>query len=988
MRLHRLRMRAFGPFADDVVIDFDALSGDGLFLLHGQTGAGKTTVLDAVAFALFGRVPGARQEGRRLHSDHAPAQQVPEVELEATLGGRRLRLLRSPEYLRPKKRGEGTTKVQAKAILEWIDGSGVALSRLPDIGEVIVGLLGMSADQFFQVVLLPQGDFAKFLRATNEDREALLERLFDTERFGGVEEWLRHRAGESRASLTEHEAGVDRIAAQIADRAATDLPADPDLGWAQERLAAARAADSAAAHVLNGARAEFEEAQRVYERSTRHMELRRRGVDARTRIEQLDAGRTAIERATVAVRRARQAAPIAPLIDDRERADAELTAAQESRRRADSECAELAAAQGLPDADEAQLDGAISRWTAESGRWEPLARRAQQRPDLVDEIAAIDREAAAAAHRLGEIDAALARIPQQRAAAVAAHSAAADKAARLPGLALQSERVERIADALAARDALVADIERSERKLLSAREAHASAREYLVGCRERRMAGMAAELAGQLVDGEPCAVCGSPQHPVPAAQTEARVTDADEVAAVEREKVASEERHRIQGAHERLVERRAGLDADIGEHTAEQISAERASVAAELDDAQRAEAAVAGLRRAVEDIDEAVTEWHSQRAAAHAAASGCAERRAARQDVLDALDADIAQATGGRVSIAQLRAELDELCRRATVLRDARRVEQTWQGRVVDLDKRLRSACANAGFESIEDARAAIATSEQLREWELMLEQAATQRAAADETLADAQVRAALDAEPIDLAAVEAAVTAARSRVDVAAGAHAVANATLASLEDHVAQFWAAHERLTPLRERHEQLAGLAELVSGRGQNAKRMTLRSYVLAARLEEVLVAASARLRQMSAGRYEFAHTDAVGPRGRRGGLGIEVHDEYTGAVRSASTLSGGETFFASLALALGLSDVVSAESGGRVLDTMFIDEGFGTLDPEALDLVMGVLDELRSGGRVVGVVSHVDELRARIPAQLEVLRSESGSTIRVRGALAAS
>ena len=160
------------------------------------------------------------------------------------------------------------------------------------------------------------------------------------------------------------------------------------------------------------------------------------------------------------------------------------------------------------------------------------------------------------------------------------------------------------------------------------------------------------------------------------------------------------------------------------------------------------------------------------------------------------------------------------------------------------------------------------------------------------------------------------------------------------------------------------------------------MSLRSYVLAARLDEVLVAASGRLREMSSGRYEFVHTDAAGVRGRRGGLGIEVRDEYTGALRPTTTLSGGETFFASLALALGLADVVSAESGGRVLDTMFIDEGFGTLDPESLDLVMGVLDELRSGGRVVGVVSHVDELRARIPSQLHVLRGEAGSSVKVR------
>ncbi|RMI35717.1 hypothetical protein EBN03_01055 [Nocardia stercoris] len=157
------------------------------------------------------------------------------------------------------------------------------------------------------------------------------------------------------------------------------------------------------------------------------------------------------------------------------------------------------------------------------------------------------------------------------------------------------------------------------------------------------------------------------------------------------------------------------------------------------------------------------------------------------------------------------------------------------------------------------------------------------------------------------------------------------------------------------------------------------MSLRSYVLAARLEEVAVAGSARLRRMSGGRYEFVHTDAAGRHGRRGGLGLDVRDDYTGAVRPAKTLSGGETFMASLALALGLADVVAAESGGMVLDTLFIDEGFGSLDSDTLDAVMGVLDELRSGGRVVGVVSHVDEMRQRIPSRLHVIRDSAGSRL---------
>ena len=216
MKLHHLELTAFGPFGDTAHVDFDELGADGLFLLHGHTGAGKTTVLDAIAFALYGRVPGARGESKRLHSDHADAQTKPRVVLEATLGGRRLRLTRSPEFERPKKRGTGMRTEQPSATLEWLDGHGQHLSRIPDIGDEVGRLLGMSADQFFQVVLLPQGDFARFLRSDNEDRERLLERLFDTERFGAVEQWLVQRRRESSGQLEHARQSIDRLIAQVA----------------------------------------------------------------------------------------------------------------------------------------------------------------------------------------------------------------------------------------------------------------------------------------------------------------------------------------------------------------------------------------------------------------------------------------------------------------------------------------------------------------------------------------------------------------------------------------------------------------------------------------------------------------------------------------------------------------------------------------------------------------------------------------------------
>nr|WP_280310583.1 SbcC/MukB-like Walker B domain-containing protein [Nocardia abscessus] len=250
-------------------------------------------------------------------------------------------------------------------------------------------------------------------------------------------------------------------------------------------------------------------------------------------------------------------------------------------------------------------------------------------------------------------------------------------------------------------------------------------------------------------------------------------------------------------------------------------------------------------------------------------------------------------------------------------------------------------------------------------------------RAAAEAVLAEPEIRAASEQEPGDLAELDALVAATQNQLNAAVAAHAEASRRASQLEDLGGQLWAAVDRIAPARQAFEELDGLADVVAGRGANNRRMSLHSYVLAARLEEVAQAGSLRLRRMSGGRYEFVHSDKAGPRGRRGGLGLDIRDDYTGAVRPAKTLSGGETFMASLSLALGLADTVAAESGGLVLDTLFIDEGFGGLDADTLDAVMGVLDELRAGGRVVGVVSHVDEMRQRIPSRLHVLRGRAGS-----------
>ena len=230
MRLHRLELSAFGPFAGTQAVDLDALGADGLFLVQGDTGAGKTTLLDAVAFALFGRVPGPRNEAKRLRCDRAPTDVVTQVRLEATIGGSRVEITRRPEYERPKSRGTGTTVQRGKVSLRWLYGTpsgrpSEGLSRADEVGDAVVDLLGMSADQFFQVVLLPQGDFARFLRADTAERGELLERLFDTCRFGRIEDWFAAARRDAGAGLRACDDLVRRCEARVAESAGLEPPA-------------------------------------------------------------------------------------------------------------------------------------------------------------------------------------------------------------------------------------------------------------------------------------------------------------------------------------------------------------------------------------------------------------------------------------------------------------------------------------------------------------------------------------------------------------------------------------------------------------------------------------------------------------------------------------------------------------------------------------------------------------------------------------------
>lgn len=995
MRLHRLTLSAFGPYPHRVDVDFDALGYGGLFLLHGDTGAGKTTVLDAIAFALYGTVPGARGEAKRLRCDSADPHTRTEVELELSVAGRRLHIVRNPEYSRPKSRGDGFTTERAKVTLSWLDPADsevTGVSGHREVGDVVLELLGMSADQFFQVVLLPQGEFARFLRADTAEREQLLERLFDTERFADIESAFAAARRDSVQQVRTLTSRVEVAQARLAEACGVDgdeVDTDQELTELRDRLAAQAEAAGAEAAAAKDERvvaaAELAESEALVRKiaTLRQLQAERQS---------LDAGAEQLSEQENALAAARRAGPVMHALSAADGADEDLQAARLAERRAGA-IAERVAARSGEDAAGRDPDDLLQAV-------EQFGRPADA--DDLRRLAGADRELAGSLAGLID-EAGNQQRDEQIAAELEAELAQLVDAAtvRQADLGLLPSRVERLSSELDVATAAAGSLERTEIELATATgvaaaarsvsdlaaalqrrtdaataavDAHQARRDERQRLTDLRFAGMAAELAAGLTADGACPVCGSVEHPQPASSGAGQVSADAVTAAGQAESAAAAARETAESARGRARELHAAAGAAaLGQDAAqaddrvrrltERLALERRS-AAPIDKLRAAIAAATRRRDTLQTEHERSLQRQAELRTELVAVGDRLRHRADR----------LREAARPFRSVTERRVHLLELA-------DAR---EKWSGALdsvhaataitVRTGQSLKLAVEQSAFADVDAACTAAAVDIDQLAASIRATQdrglAVTTRLS-DPELAGIEVNHRIDLQPLRQRTA-GAVRTADLAVAAAETAGRVATATAAA----VSALIAARSRLAPVAAESAELSALADTIAGRGQNHRALSLRTYVLAARLRQVAVVAGERLQRMSGGRYSFEHSTGKESRGRSGGLGLDILDGHSGTVRPAKTLSGGESFLASLALALGLADVVAGESGGRVLDTIFIDEGFGTLDAETLDLVMDTLDELRAGGRTVGLVSHVDDLRQRIPTRLHIRRTAAG------------
>lgn len=1027
MRIHRLSLTAFGPFAQTQDIDFDAVGAAGLFLIHGRTGAGKSSLLDAMCFALFGSIPRQRASAGvvKVASDHAPGEQ-PTVSMEFSVAGRRLRIARTASYDVVGKKGQLTTRRSTVRLEELRDGRWQEqATKEQETGEFIKRTLGLDLQQFVQLILLPQGEFAAFLRAKPDDRGVLLERLFSVDRYRGVETWLTERRSVARTQRDEAAVAVarcrDRIDEVLVSSGRQESLPDTDLPSAvvallvrlEEAATEAMARAQTAADASVTARETFVAAQ---QRSVRRAEA----VAAMQQREELLAAapvQSARQNRLAAARRALQVDPVV------------ATHRLRVERRAASRAAFETTVASLPhalrcDGDDEwwprlsasllsgghALDGVMQNQTA--------LHRAGERRELLrrNETAASDRA-----------DTLRARYAETVSAQTALRAVTADSDAAISRLTSVSATVGalgKLSDAASAVVRARAACESAVREAAVAQAASAKARGDVDRLQSARLAGIAAELGADLLDGAPCPVCGSIAHPNPAAPTADAVT-ADDVAAASA--VADRASAEAARADRALAGARAQLSAAQSlwatAHAAlpDWSQVEQWIPAAVMSSAGAVWSATAPL--ALDLFEECVTTLTQvQRSAADEVERVKQATRDLTElaETADVLSAELAAATADLVTVrarlADTDAEIDEVSGAITAAQrqhaeacpcardaDGHAEAVTVINEVVQLlhtvttDQTLADEAAadlaialeTHGFATVREYDESRCSTEEVAALESDIADYAARLQATTAILELPAVVAACAAAPDDLDALEAAAVRAEERSADARATATGLDTTVARLRALSADLGAVHSAYVVADRDFATVAALADTVNGGGEdNALRMRLSAYVLAARLESVTRFANERLTAMSDGRFTLEHSDARAKHGARSGLGLVVRDAWTGQTRDTATLSGGESFMASLSLALGLGDAVLAETGGRPLETLLVDEGFGSLDQDTLDRVLQVLDDLRTGDRVVGIVSHVPDLRQRIPTQLEVRRSEAGSSVRIRDGASAA
>lgn len=882
MRPITLCISAWGPYKDKVQVDFEAFYGQGLFLITGATGAGKTTIFDAITYALYGALSGEMRDKERssVRSDFADGQTPTFVELTMEHGGKEYYIRRNPEYFRPKKRasGEGLlTKEKENALLQLPDGK--VVEGVKEVNGKIQELMGIDLQQFKQLSMIAQGEFARLLVASPKDKTKIFREIFGT---GIYERFTHNLSGEAKKryqKVAEHKAKLDEDL-RILTGSFKDMPVEEAL---KEEFAG----------FLEYSAIPFDKAgvcldameQQLSEALSENKKENDRNDKAILKAQSL---LTSLEEENKRICQYQQAVEAYEKLEEQKGCYAEKE--QHYNR---------AVSAGLMEADAVRLSAA------------------RMQLDKLD----------AGLARLGENIGSNQSLLERESPVLERREELSLWISRKQEYLLKKKEFKEKSGELSFKKAM---LEKERQRYVELdRKAKACKETYEDALRKRSYAAIG--IAAQLLEkGRPCPVCGSLEHPSPATLAE-RISTEEEVERLKKEAESAGKQAEL--AYGQVL----NLQAEVGvlEETARLLQRDMENLQGYVNDDER--------------VPEELRKLPCERAAKHL------------QEICD--------------SVNSLNATL---LQQKQQLADTLLEQKVAAGECAEAEKIFEEKLAEHGFVDKEAYEAAYmdkmdrdALGMEISGYKEQCATAAGLCKSLKEHLRNTQT---MDTGPAELEL--------NSYLD-RRKTLATENRKLEYSRNEVKR---CKKQLSDkekiIRKESEEYGFIKELENiAIGNNPKRLVFEQYVLASYFDEILKAANIRFLRMSSGRYEMRRAKEVSDGRVKDNLEIEVIDYYTGKPRSVRTLSGGESFKASLSLALGLSDVIQSMSGGIRVDTLFIDEGFGALDSESLDQACSTLNALVENNRLIGIISHVPELRERITRQLVVEKSGSGSSIKM-------
>lgn len=1026
MRIHHLSFQAIGPYPGKQDLCFDQLAEAGLFLLDGPTGAGKSTILDVVTFALYGKADDERKN-TELHSTLAEPGTPPTITLEVSFGARRFVIDRTLQHFAPRRGAQDADDVVSRqasiALSEIVEGQPQQLTtRVDEAQQILRAVIGLSREQFTSVVLLPQGEFARFLKASSNDREAILRQLFNTHRFDEIGDYLADQAKKLRSAVETDSQRRESLRQGLLQTAETYAPEpDPESETAEltalddpELIAHVESTmvqlQQTAQHRVDRSTTALDTARKHLTTLQEHQDQIREATDYRQRCAAHEQHRTAAHSAQLQLEHHLRAKPVVEAQGHFDTAQHQLdTALDRWHQQLDAAAndplivdwaeepdlftAELHDAQALLERWKAveaaairaleHVEGHEKTQSAITSRQQRLAQWTQTHDQLTKQLQGYQSSLEQAGKQLDE--------NKQQAETLAG----ADQRLEAATQQLDSAKTQRSAaqDAQSAQ----ASADQAQQDRDTAKSDADKALDQAQTLLRRRIDAAAGFLAEQLEDGQPCQVCGSTSHPLPAEidgaaeiSNAAVKTAQDQATQARRRANDAEQTYQTQlTTLQELQTKAGGLSVADAEDTV-------ATIQQSVAKAQRDANELVAVRARINEHETRVETLREQQSAAQEQNTEAATQIRTITDEIDTSQQELTTALGSFDSVGALRAAVEPAHRMTGQIVDQGSGVSTAISERTSCNTRVRQALQQSAtdnhpaFDSAVDAGAHVLSPETYSEYEQLVRHWTTEKDRLEEKAGQSAVIAGLKLLDADVEAPsEEALDVARQAQQTAQTDLSQANREHGTIQATHDQARTQQQQLHEVSERsavqmatYEELVGLSDVIAGRGENSATMPLRSFVLAGWLEHVAANASERLTGMTGGRYELKHAVGHGGRGHAG-LNLEVIDHLNDTVRNPSTLSGGETFMASLALALGLADAVQAQAGGVAMDTLFIDEGFGSLDAETLEDVMGVLDALQDDGRLIGLVSHVESMKQQIPHRIQVQKSQTGSSVQVIG-----